>query len=195
MKLRSILISIAALAALTPRTDAEEIPDANTVMRIFDERCVECHAPDDNEAGLVLENYEGLLKGGESGAVIVPGKSGESLLVKFLRGEVEKDGKKKFMPPGKREKLSAEDIQLISRWIDAGAKRPVAVAKREIKVPKIAPKVTPRNAVNALASNGQLIAVGRYGIVELIKADTREVVRRLGGHRGNINALVFSPDG
>src|SRR5688572_27463579 len=99
MNLCSNAIFIAALlAALSARTGAEEIAEANLVMRIFDERCVECHAPDENEGGLVLENYEGVLKGGESGAAIVPGKSGESLLVKYLRGEVEKDGKKKFMP-------------------------------------------------------------------------------------------------
>ena len=196
MNLRSNAISVAALlAALIARTGAEEIADANLVMRIFDERCVECHAPDENEGGLVLENYEGVLKGGESGAAIVPGTSAESLLVKYLRGEVEKDGKKKFMPPGKREKLSAQEIQLISRWIDAGATRPAAIAKREIKVPRVEPKVAPRHAINALAAHGPLIAVGRYGVVELIKADTREVVRRLEGHRGNVNALVFSADG
>ena len=178
---------------------AQAAPDFSAVYRLLDERCIECHATDDNEAGLVLETFDGLMKGGETGVAIVPGKSAESLLVKYLRGEVEKDGKKKFMPPGKREKLSAEDIALIAAWIDAGAKPPAAgtVAVREIRVPKIAPKVAPRLAVTALAfsEKQKLIAVGRYGTVELLAADTRAPVRKLEGHKGNVNALAFSPDG
>jgi WD40 repeat protein len=178
---------------------AEAAPDFSAVYRLFDERCIECHAIDDYEAGLILETYDGLMKGGETGAAIVPGRSAESLLVKYLRGEVEKDGKKKFMPPGKREKLSADDITLIEAWIDDGAKPPAAglTVKRELRVPKVAPKTAPRRAVTALAfsEKQKLIAVGRYGTVELLAADSRATVRRLEGHAGNVNALSFSADG
>src|SRR3954471_13295851 len=97
-------------------------PDFSTVYRLLDERCLECHGRDDYEGGLVMEDHASLLKGGETGAAIVPGRSQESLLVKYLRGEVEKDGKRRFMPPGKREKLSSEETLLIMAWIDAGAK-------------------------------------------------------------------------
>src|SRR5204862_2683469 len=122
---------------------AADAPDFAPIYRLLDERCIECHTADDPEAGLVLETFDGLMKGGETGAALVAGKSAASLLVKYLRGEVEKDGKKKFMPPGKREKLSADDIALIAAWIDAGAKPPAAglALKRELHVPKIAPKV------------------------------------------------------
>ena len=180
-------------------TVAQAAPDFSAVYRLLDERCIECHTADDPEASLVLETFDGLMKGGETSAAIVVGKSAESLLLKYLRGEVEKDGKKKFMPPGKREKLSADDIALIAAWIDAGAKPPAAgiALKRELHVPKIAPKVAPRQSVNALAFSPQqkLVAVGRYGTVELLSADTRQVIRKLEGHQGNVNALAFSPDG
>ena len=43
------------------------------------------------------------MKGGEIGAALVPGKSAESLLVQMIEGKFEKDGKKKIMPPGKRQ--------------------------------------------------------------------------------------------
>lgn len=198
MNLRFLMSSAAGTAACLAAAVAETPPDFQAVFRILDERCVECHAADDFEAGLVLETYEGLMKGGESGAAIVPGKSAESLTIKYLRGEVEKDGKKKFMPPGKREKLTPEEIQLIARWIDAGAKPgTTAVVRREIKVPKIAPKVAPRNAINALAiaPQGGVLAVGRHGVIEFVKPDTREVLRKLEGHRGNVNGLVFTADG
>ena len=52
------------------------------------------------------------MKGGENGAVIVPGNSAESLVVKMIEGRVEKEGKKKIMPPGKRTKLDADEIAL-----------------------------------------------------------------------------------
>ncbi len=180
-------------------SSAQSAPDFAIIYRLLDERCIECHTADDAEAGLVLETFDGLMKGGETGVALVAGKSAESLLVKYLRGELEKDGKKRFMPPGKREKLSAEEIALIAAWIDAGAKPPAAglALKRELHVPKIAPKVAPRQSVNALAFSPQqkLVAVGRYGVVELLSADTRAVVRKLEGHKGNVNALAFSPDG
>ncbi len=180
-------------------SSAHSAPDFGTIFRLLDERCIECHTADDNEGGLVLETFDGLMKGGETGAALVVGKSAESLLVKYLRGEMTKDGKPRFMPPGKREKLSAEDIALIAAWIDAGAKPPAAgvALKRELHVPKIAPKIAPRQSVNALAFSPQqkLVAVGRYGVVELLSADTRAVVRKLAGHKGNVNALAFSPDG
>ena len=96
------------LAASLPAFGADAPPDYAEVYRLFDERCVECHTTDDPEAGLVMETYEGLLMGGETGKAIEPGKSAESLLMKYVRGEVEKEGKKKFMPPGKREKLGPE---------------------------------------------------------------------------------------
>jgi WD40 repeat protein len=140
-----------------------------------------------------------LMKGGESGASVVPGKSDESLLVKMIEGKIEKEGKKNIMPPGKKKKLDATEIATIKAWIDAGAHAP-ADAKalvKELVVPKIVPKVQPRNGINALASSPQkkLIAAARYGEVDLISADTRAVVRTLTGHRGNVNAIAFSADG
>jgi hypothetical protein len=43
------------------------VPDFAEVYRLLDERCIECHTADDPESNLVLETYEGLLKGGETG--------------------------------------------------------------------------------------------------------------------------------
>src|SRR5437667_308859 len=145
-----------------------------------------------------MESFDLLMKGGESGAVIVPGKSDESLLVRLIEGRVEKDGKKLIMPPGKkREKLKPEQIALIRAWIDAGAKPPAEFKPRELVVPRIEPKVPGRNSVNAIAYSpaGKLLAVARYREVELRLAETHAVVRALKGHRGNVNAISFSPDG
>ena len=136
---------------------------------IFTAHCLDCHEAKDPEANLVLENFESLMKGGESGAAIVPGKSAESRLVRMIEGSVVKDGKRLIMPPGKRKKLEAGEIAVLKAWIDDGAKPPTDVKAKELVVPKITPRGTPRRPINALAHSGtaRLIAVGGFGEVQL----------------------------
>ena len=99
--------------------------DYSRIEALFQKHCLDCHNAKDAEGQLILESYDLLMKGGEDGAVIIPGKSAESILVKSIEGSFEKDGKRKIMPPGaKRKKLDSEEIALIKAWIDAGAKGP-----------------------------------------------------------------------
>ena len=174
--------------------------DYSAVDAIFSRYCLDCHAAPDPEANLVLESFETLMKGGEHGAAVVPGKSQESRLVSMVEGRVEgKEGKKLIMPPGKRKRLELAEIEVIRGWIDAGA-RPPAIAKSpiaQVVTPKIKPLIPPRRAIKALAAAPatKLIALARYGEVELRSAETRGTVRTLSGHRGSVNALVFSADG
>lgn len=199
MRLLSAFLPVLFLCAV--RLVAVEPASSNyeAVRAIFDKHCMDCHGFDDPEANLVLESFETLMKGGESGASVVPGKSEESLLVRMIEGKVERDGKKKIMPPGKKKKLNAEEIAAIKAWIDAGALAPKEsnVLVKELVIPKIVPKIQPRNPINALAfsSQNKLIAAARYGEVDLISADTRAVVRKLTGNRGNVNGIAFSADG
>ena len=172
--------------------------DYSAVDAIFSAHCLDCHAGKDPDSQFVLENFESLMKGGEIGPAIVAGKSSESLLVQMVEGRFEKGGKKKIMPPGKRAKLTAEEIATIKGWIDAGALPPtVPAAPKELAVPKISPKVQARNPINALAfsPSGKYLAVARYGEVELRSPDNLKVIRTLSGHKGNVNALAFSADG
>lgn len=170
------------------------------VNAIFTEHCLDCHGSQDPEGHFVLEDFDSLMKGGEIGPAVVPGKSGESLLVQMIEGKFEKDGKKKIMPPGKRKKLEPAEIAAITSWIDAGAHGPPAgtvVAVRELIVPHVAPKVTPRMPIVALAAapSSSILAVATYGKVELRVLGSHDAPRLLTGHRGNVNAVVFSPDG
>jgi len=190
---------LASVSLVARAADNKPASDYAAVDAIFFKHCLDCHATQDPEAKLVLESFEALMKGGEAGAAIVPGKSDESLLIKMIEGKIEKEGKKKIMPPGKRKKLEPEEIAVIKAWIDAGAKAPPqgnAIA-RQLVVPKITPKVKPRMSINALAyaPEPKLLAVARYGEVELRFVDSQKVVRTLTGHRGNVNAVVFSADG
>ncbi len=173
---------------------------AAKIAPLFEEHCVDCHAKDDPDGEFILETFEGLMKGGKTEQAIKPGDAENSLLVKFLEGRSGKEGKNKFMPPGKKEHLKADDIALIRQWIDAGARpsaAPAKVADVLSSLPKIASKVKREKAIQALAFSPKagLLAAGSYGSVQLLNATTRQPVRTLDGVAGKVNALAFSADG
>ncbi len=76
--------------------------------------CQKCHGEGSRKGGLDLRSMTGILQGGESGdPAIVPGKAGESLLVRLVA--------EKSMPPGQLPKLGKDEVGRIKAWIDAGA--------------------------------------------------------------------------
>ncbi len=85
--------------------------------------CYECHSEDAAKAenlqgGLRLDNRAGVLQGGESGPVIVPGKPDESVLIKSVRYS----DKALQMPP--KERLAAEQVAILEKWVSMGAPDP-----------------------------------------------------------------------
>lgn len=93
-------------------------------------QCYECHSAEAATRGklngsLAVDSRAGLLKGGDTGSAIVPGKS---LLLKALKH----DANVSALPP--KEKLSAAVIADFETWIGAGAtdlrEGPAAVVKR-----------------------------------------------------------------
>jgi hypothetical protein len=92
----------------------------NQHMKLFESRiapllarsCLDCHDSALKEGGLDLSKKLTALAGGDSGKVIVPGKSAKSLLWERVESG--------DMPP-EGEPVSAEDKSLLRQWIDAGA--------------------------------------------------------------------------
>ncbi|HEX3720445.1 MAG TPA: c-type cytochrome domain-containing protein [Verrucomicrobiae bacterium] len=190
------LVSFLVLALLLPSARADEY---TPVDNIFSKYCLDCHSSKDPDGKLVLEDFGSLMKGGEDGPVVIPANSAGSMLVRMVDGTFVKDGKKRVMPPKKRKKLDAEEIAALKTWIDAGAHGSTAPKTEiaELSVPKVMPEGVPRNPINALLQvpKGDLIALARYGEVELRSAQTGELTRTLSGHHGSVNALALSPDG
>lgn len=197
----SLFRSISLCAVFVAAAHAQTVDYTKQIVPLWDTYCIDCHDDTDADGEFRLDTFANLMKGGKEGVAIVVGKANDSMLVKFLEGHSGRGGKNEFMPPGKREKLKAEEIALIKAWIDAGAKGPmVAEAKpmpREVITQKIMPMVPPKRTIQAVAfsSKVQFIAVGRYGEVELLNPVTRAVVRKLTGFKGKANAVAFSPDG
>lgn len=91
---------------------------AAKVRRILASRCYSCHGPDVQQNGLRLDSLAAVLKGSESGKIIVPGHSDQSRILRRLTAK-----ERPFMPYG-GPPLSNEEIDVIRQWIDAGAPGP-----------------------------------------------------------------------
>jgi hypothetical protein len=79
-------------------------------------KCYKCHGKDKQKGGLRLDSLARLLKGGESGAALVRGKPGDSLLVEAVRYESLE------MPPN--GKLPEDQIAVLAKWVAIGAPWP-----------------------------------------------------------------------
>jgi mono/diheme cytochrome c family protein len=86
-----------------------------SVGPLLRQHCVKCHGDGKTRGGLDLATREALLKGGDDGTVVVPGRSQDSLLYKLV-AHLEKPHM-----PSKEPKLPDAAIAQIARWIDLGA--------------------------------------------------------------------------
>ena len=94
---------------------------------IFAASCFQCHGPKKAAGQLRLDVKTAAMKGGISGAIILPGNSKASILLKRILGE----GGEARMPMG-GDALKAEQIELIRKWIDQGAVWPASEAESAI---------------------------------------------------------------
>jgi len=116
----SLALCLVSCLVWLPNLPAQETPDFETdVAPVLIRRCLECHKHPDASGGLTLSSADSLTKGGDSGPAVRIGSAKDSLLFqRVFAGE---------MPPPKHEesrKLPATEIDVLRRWIDAGAPFP-----------------------------------------------------------------------
>src|SRR5262245_16758153 len=73
-----------AKAAPTAAGPTASVVFETHIAPIFEARCVKCHGQGQTKAGLDVRRKFALLKGGDSGPALVPGKPGESLLIQRI---------------------------------------------------------------------------------------------------------------
>lgn len=157
--------------------------------------CLGCHdGGDDSKGGLSVVSHKALLAGGDGGAAIVAGNSGESRLVQMLLG-----AEQPRMPPKDAKQPKPEEIELVRRWIDLGAKPPATLAPQsadDLSLPRIRPEVpvTPAIAAVAYSPDGRWLVAARHREVLLIDAATGAVAAKFTGAENQINAVAISPD-
>lgn len=118
---------------LTSTARPQSINFLTDVQPVLTEKCLSCHSGDAAQGELKIHTREELLRGGKSGAAIVPGKGSESLLIAKM------EGKKGMRMPPSGPALSADVIERIRLWIDQGANFSGAALKTE-RVAPIAPR-------------------------------------------------------
>ena len=119
---RLLVFGLVALG-LAVLANAEAGPDfAREVQPILASACVRCHANAIPQGQLRLDTRDGLLKGGASGPVVVAGQPEASPLYKRLLVD---DPVKRM--PWMSEPLAVAQIEILRRWIEAGATWPEGV--------------------------------------------------------------------
>ncbi|WP_395737759.1 DUF1553 domain-containing protein [Prosthecobacter sp.] len=98
------------------------------VAPILVKNCVECHNDVTTKGGLNMGTLVDVLKGGEGGPALVPGKAAESALYTMIVPE--SAGEKPEMPK-KKPALTMAEADLIKQWIDLGAAWPQELVLRE----------------------------------------------------------------
>jgi mono/diheme cytochrome c family protein len=129
------LIAIGALAddkkagfdigQVPPASAKTGVTYTNDIQPIFEKSCYPCHGPKTPKpkGKRRLDSLEWVMKGGEDGAVIVPGDSAKSPLLGNISHLGDPDD---FMPPPKNKghilPLTKEQIGLVRAWVEQGAK-------------------------------------------------------------------------
>lgn len=87
------------------------------VSAVFKEHCIMCHKGPMAPLGLQLDTYAHVMEGSQSGKVIIPGKPGNSELIRRIKGVSEP------AMPFMREPLPDNTIEILVRWIKQGANK------------------------------------------------------------------------
>jgi hypothetical protein len=97
-----------------PPPPARPVSFAREVAPILDRWCVSCHGSREAHAALRLDSLGGVMRGGETGPVVIPGNPADSLLLAKIEHR-----HRPTMPP--RRRMPAPAIALIRAWIADGA--------------------------------------------------------------------------
>jgi hypothetical protein len=178
------LIVLGFLPCAVSALGSEPVDFSRDVQPILARHCTMCHGIEKQESDLRLDNGASLLKGGNAGLAIVPGKSSESLLIQAITGQ---SADYKMPPEG--DGPTAEEIAVLTAWIDQGAIVPDdSVAQDDPRrrhwsfqpvtrpaLPEVSNPAWIRNPIDAFV----LARLDQQGIAPSPEADRVTQIRRL----------------
>ena len=134
-RLAAVCLLVAGVPAAGRAADpsAEAVAFFETEVRpLLVEKCQKCHGEKKAEGGLRVDSRAAILKGGDGGAGVVPGKADAGTLLAAVRhaGDVK-------MPPN--GKLTAAQIATLAKWAADGAAWPAEKATAAARIPGIRP--------------------------------------------------------
>jgi hypothetical protein len=188
MSLLTVLVTsflAAGQADGSPARAVEERFFETTIRPILVEHCQSCHGEQKQWNGFRLDSREAVLKGGDLGPAVVPGKPGESRLIKAVRHV---DDELQMPPDGKLTELQIADLV---RWVEMGVPFPAgseSAAKRsrdpnhwafqppgEVALPAMQQRASIQSPMDTFIE-AKLEAAG---LASAEQADRRTLIRRL----------------
>jgi WD40 repeat protein len=184
--------------AASARRQSGKVPERATIreaMQVLRTECFACHNEEKKKGGLVLTSRAALIKGGDEGAVVVPGNPDSSRLARALLPDADP-----HMPPKKQ--LSDAQINVLRRWIkqglvwDAKALEDDEVEIAPVQLKRLPASYQPVMAL-ALSPKGNRLAIGRGSSVfvhDTVRTNY-PALAELKAHRDAVQAVAWSGDG
>lgn len=180
------LLVLLAAASGNSVLAADDMVFEQKVLPILKAHCFDCHGDGATELGLDLSTRAALFRGSETGHILVPGKSADSLLLQLVAPE-----SKPHMPPDGQ--LSAAEIEVLQTWVDG--LKDVTLPPREILdrgrghwafQPLVRP-TPPADADRGAVADGVRNPIDRFirsrlasaGLQPSSEATPRELIRRV----------------
>ena len=144
------------------------------ILPILSNNCFACHGPDEKkrETKFHFDTQEGMFA---KRGVIEPGNAAESLLVEKITDPNPKD---RMPPPDSGHSLTPQQIDLLRRWIDEGAKWDTHwayVAPKRPELPVVSQPAWVRNPIDQFI----LARLEREGLKPSPEADKATLLRRV----------------
>ena len=174
MKFFSYFAVAAVIAGVSPVRAADPVDFNKQVKPLLELNCIKCHGEEQQKGKLRLDTREAALKGGSSGAALVPGKAADSKLYTTTILAPDHDD---VMPPKKEVKLKPVQTAILKDWIDQGANWPAGVVLKTVRRVDFVKDIQPIFEFNCVACH-------RDGYVKgSLRMDTRELTFK-GGESG-----------
>ena len=176
----SVILSAVASAAELPPPAGTAVDFVRDVQPIFAVHCVSCHGEKKQKSEYRVDVKQLALNGGEGSAPnIVPGKSAESPLIKYVAG-LDED---LLMPPKTSDvkRLTVEQVGVLRRWIDDGAAWPDSASAKVVdkrdwwSLKPITPTVRDGKSIDTFINT----KLAEQGLAMSPEADPRTLIRRL----------------
>jgi len=173
-----VLASILLMSAAFNARAADEVSFRSEVLPILSNHCFKCHGPDvrarKGRPGLdTFENATKPLRGGRM--PVAPGKPDDS---EVLRRVMSDDANFRMPPAEENNPLTPEQIDVLRRWIESGAKYEkhwAYVAPERPEPPAVRDARWPRNEIDRFV----LARLEKEGLKPSLEADAYTLVRRV----------------
>jgi hypothetical protein len=177
-----LISSLVFLGGQSVRADQRQDFFETKIRPVLIQKCFKCHGDTKASGGFRVDSRERLLKGGDSGPAIVPGKPVESRLIHAIQ----RQGDASEMPPEQDQALRADEVANFVTWIKSGAFWPAQSAKfesvkhwayepiRNVDPPKVQDKAWANTSVDPFIQRRQ----EEQGVLHAPTADKRTLIRR-----------------